>query len=161
MEHGRTTGTVQWFSRVKGYGFIRPDGEEEDVFVHYSVIRGEGYRNLYEGQRVELTIEDSPKGPQAADVIGLEEATETEPSTPDLGMEDEVEVEEEEAATDDWGSEAEVDDEADDWEAEDDDEDWDDEDEEFDDWDDDDEDWDDDWDDEDDDDDDSSVPSYY
>jgi CspA family cold shock protein len=65
-------GVVQWFSRVKGYGFIRPDDTEEDVFVHYSVIRGEGYRNLNKGQRVEFTIEDSPKGPQAVDVIGLE-----------------------------------------------------------------------------------------
>lgn len=71
-ESGRTLGTVQWFSRVKGYGFIRPDDGEEDVFVHYSVIRGEGYRNLDKGQRVEFTIEDTPKGPQAVDVMGLE-----------------------------------------------------------------------------------------
>jgi CspA family cold shock protein len=64
---------------VKGYGFIRPDGEtDEDVFVHYSVIRGEGYRNLNKGQRVEFTIEDSPKGPQAVDVIGLETVSEPE-----------------------------------------------------------------------------------
>jgi CspA family cold shock protein len=66
-------GTVQWFSRVKGYGFIRPDGQEEDVFVHYSVIRGEGYRNLNRGQRVEFAIEDTPKGPQAVEVLGLDE----------------------------------------------------------------------------------------
>jgi CspA family cold shock protein len=69
---GRTLGTVQWFSRVKGYGFIRPDDQEEDVFVHYSAIRGEGYRNLNEGQRVEFTVEDTPKGPQAVEVEGLE-----------------------------------------------------------------------------------------
>ncbi|MFQ6101811.1 MAG: cold-shock protein [Anaerolineae bacterium] len=67
----RTLGTVQWFSRVKGYGFIRPDGQEEDVFVHYSSIRGNGYRNLDQGQRVEFTIEDTPKGPQAVDVAEL------------------------------------------------------------------------------------------
>ncbi len=72
MDNGRTTGTVQWFSRVKGFGFVRPDDQEEDVFVHYSSIRGEGYRNLDEGQRVEFTVEDTPKGPQAVDVIGLE-----------------------------------------------------------------------------------------
>ena len=70
--NGRTAGTVQWFSRVKGYGFIRPDEQEEDVFVHYSAIRGDGYRNLREGQRVEFTIEDSSKGPQAADVVGVD-----------------------------------------------------------------------------------------
>ena len=71
-DNGRIMGTVQWFSRVKGYGFIRPDGDEEDVFIHYSLIQGEGYRNLTRGQRVEFTMEDTPKGPQAADVIGLE-----------------------------------------------------------------------------------------
>jgi CspA family cold shock protein len=69
--NNRSQGTVQWFSRVKGFGFIRPDDAEEDVFVHFTAIRGEGYRNLTEGQRVEFTIEDSPKGPQAADVVGL------------------------------------------------------------------------------------------
>ena len=78
---GRAMGTVQWFSRVKGYGFIRPDEQEEDVFVHYSVIRGEGYRNLNRGQRVEFIMEDTPKGPQATDVIGFEmEEGETEGS---------------------------------------------------------------------------------
>jgi CspA family cold shock protein len=85
-ENTRTLGTVQWFSRVKGYGFIRPDGQEEDVFVHYSVIQGEGYRNLNKGQRVEFTLEDTPKGPQAVDVIGLEEM-QVEPA-PDLSMEE-------------------------------------------------------------------------
>ncbi len=65
----RILGTVKWFSRVKGYGFISPDGGEKDVFVHYSAISGDGYRNLEEGQRVEFVIEDSPKGPQAADVV--------------------------------------------------------------------------------------------
>ncbi|HIE38364.1 MAG TPA: cold-shock protein [Anaerolineales bacterium] len=71
--NSRSRGTVQWFSRVKGYGFIRPDDSEEDVFVHYSAIQGEGYRNLEEGQRVEFTIEDTPKGPQAVDVVGVVE----------------------------------------------------------------------------------------
>mgnify|MGYP001424665021 FL=1 len=67
----RVTGTVKWFSRVKGYGVISPDSGEKDVFVHYSAIQGEGYRNLEEGQRVEFVIEDTPKGPQAALVVGL------------------------------------------------------------------------------------------
>jgi cold shock protein len=68
----RILGTVKWFSRVKGYGFISPDSGEKDVFVHYSAIAGDGYRNLEEGQRVEFSIEDSPKGPQAANVVELD-----------------------------------------------------------------------------------------
>jgi CspA family cold shock protein len=74
----RTTGTVKWFSRVKGYGFIEPDSGGEDVFVHYSAIVGEGYRNLEEGQRVEFVVKDSPNGPQADEVVDLsqEEASE-------------------------------------------------------------------------------------
>ena len=61
-------GTVKWFSRVKGYGFITPDGEEKDIFVHFSGIVGAGYRNLEEGQRVEFEIEMSDKGPQCVAV---------------------------------------------------------------------------------------------
>jgi len=66
----RITGTVKWFNRSKGYGFIsREDGD--DVFVHYSAIQAEGFRNLDEGQMVEFDVEDSPKGPQAANVVPL------------------------------------------------------------------------------------------
>ncbi len=76
----RKQGTVKWFSRVKGYGFISPDGGEKDVFVHYSAIQAEGYRNLEEGQRVEFSIEDTPKGPQAAQVVDLGKKAEAEPT---------------------------------------------------------------------------------
>ena len=61
------TGTVKWFNGSKGYGFIAREGGE-DVFVHFSAIKGEGYRNLEEGQRVEFSITKGPKGLQAADV---------------------------------------------------------------------------------------------
>ncbi len=64
----RTTGTVKWFNGTKGYGFIER-AEGEDVFVHYSAIQGDGYRNLEEGQQVEFTVERGPKGLQAADVV--------------------------------------------------------------------------------------------
>lgn len=64
----RKTGVVKWFSRLKGYGFINPDDGEVEIFVHYSAIQGEGYRNLYEGDRVEYDLVDRGKGPQAQNV---------------------------------------------------------------------------------------------
>ena len=64
----RKLGVVKWFSRLKGYGFITPDEGEREVFVHYSAIDGEGYRNLYEGDRVEYLEIDQGKGPQARNV---------------------------------------------------------------------------------------------
>lgn len=63
----RITGTVKWFNSGKGYGFISREGGD-DVFVHYSAIAGDGFRNLQEGQVVEFSIEQGPKGPQAVDV---------------------------------------------------------------------------------------------
>ena len=66
----RITGTVKWFNGIKGYGFIARDGGP-DVFVHFSAIQGDGFRNLEEGQKVEFTVEQGPKGPQAANVVKL------------------------------------------------------------------------------------------
>jgi len=63
----RATGTVKWFNGDKGYGFIQRDNGP-DVFVHHSAIRGEGFRNLEEGQLVEFNVERGPKGLQATDV---------------------------------------------------------------------------------------------
>ncbi len=73
MESDRMTGTVKWFSRVKGYGFIAPDDGGKEIFVHFSGIEGEGYRNLEEGQKVTYTVEDTPKGPQAVSVRAVAE----------------------------------------------------------------------------------------
>ena len=66
----RITGTVKWFNGGKGYGFIAREGGD-DVFVHYSAIQTDGYRNLVEGQKVEFTVEKGPKGLQAANVVPL------------------------------------------------------------------------------------------
>ena len=65
----RVTGTVKWFNAAKGYGFISHEGGK-DLFVHFSEIQdaGNGYRNLNEGDPVEFTIGESPKGPQATNV---------------------------------------------------------------------------------------------
>jgi CspA family cold shock protein len=66
----RVTGTVKWFNSGKGYGFIAREGGP-DVFVHYSAIQSDGFRTLEEGQKVEFTIEQGPKGLQAASVLVL------------------------------------------------------------------------------------------
>jgi CspA family cold shock protein len=63
----RVLGTVKWFNAGKGYGFIERE-EGEDVFVHFSAIQADGFRSLEEGQQVEFSIEQGPKGLQAADV---------------------------------------------------------------------------------------------
>ena len=66
----RETGTVKWFNAEKGYGFITRDSGG-DIFVHYSAIKGDGFRSLDEGQRVEFTAGEGRKGPAAQDVIKL------------------------------------------------------------------------------------------
>ena len=66
----RITGTVKWFNGDKGFGFIEREGGK-DVFVHFSAIQGDGYRNLQEGQQVEFTVEQGPKGPQASNVVPM------------------------------------------------------------------------------------------
>lgn len=81
MEENRRTGSVKWFSRVKGYGFIAPDDEGKEIFVHFSGIEGEGYRNLEQGQRVSYVVEDTPKGPQAVSVRSLEMSPDLSPDT--------------------------------------------------------------------------------
>ena len=63
------TGTVKWFSNDKGFGFITPDDQSKDLFVHHSAIAGaNGYRSLSEGAKVSYEAEDGPKGPKAVNV---------------------------------------------------------------------------------------------
>jgi cold shock protein len=66
-----TTGTVKWFNSEKGFGFISQDDGGPDVFVHFSAISGNGYRNLEENQKVEFETTQGPKGLQASNVTAL------------------------------------------------------------------------------------------
>ena len=64
-------GTVKWFNADKGYGFIAPDDGSADVFVHFSSIQADGYRSLQENQRVEFSVGQGQRGPQAEQVRPL------------------------------------------------------------------------------------------
>ncbi len=63
-------GTVKWFNSEKGFGFIEIEGEN-DVFVHFSAIQGDGFKTLDEGQKVEFEVVDGNRGPQAANVTKI------------------------------------------------------------------------------------------
>lgn len=65
------TGTVKWFNDAKGFGFITPDDGSEDLFVHFSEIRGQGFKSLQENQRVQFEVRTGPKGKQASSVTPL------------------------------------------------------------------------------------------
>jgi CspA family cold shock protein len=64
----KVTGTVKWFNDSKGFGFIEQE-DGPDVFVHFSAIQGDGFKSLAEGQKVEFTVTDGQKGPQAEEVV--------------------------------------------------------------------------------------------
>jgi len=62
------TGKIKWFNDAKGFGFVTPDDGSKDVFVHFSAIQGEGFKSLAEGDKIEFEVQDSEKGPKAANV---------------------------------------------------------------------------------------------
>lgn len=64
-DNDRETGTVKWFNDAKGFGFISRDGGQEDVFVHFRAIQGNGFKSLKEGQKVTFTVVQGQKGLQA------------------------------------------------------------------------------------------------
>ena len=68
MSEERVSGTVKWFNDKKGFGFIEQENGE-DVFVHFSAIKGDGFKTLKEGQKVTMVVTQGEKGAQAADVI--------------------------------------------------------------------------------------------
>ena len=63
------TGTVKWFNDAKGFGFISPDDDGENLFAHFSAIQGKGFKTLTEGQRVTFDVVSGPKGQQAANIV--------------------------------------------------------------------------------------------
>ncbi|AGB82872.1 MULTISPECIES: transcription antiterminator/RNA stability regulator CspE [Serratia] len=67
----KITGHVKWFNESKGFGFITPADGSKDVFVHFSAIVSDGFKTLAEGQQVEFSIQDSQRGPAAADVVAI------------------------------------------------------------------------------------------
>ena len=64
-----STGTVKWFNASKGYGFIAPDDGSDDLFVHHSEVKIEGYATLDEGQKVQFEVGEGKKGPCATNVV--------------------------------------------------------------------------------------------
>lgn len=64
-----STGTVKWFNDAKGFGFITPSDGSADVFVHFSAVKGSGFKTLTEGQKVQYDVKKGPKGLQAENVI--------------------------------------------------------------------------------------------
>jgi CspA family cold shock protein len=62
------TGTVKWFNDAKGFGFIKPDDGGEDLFAHFTAIKGQGFRTLKEGQKVSFEVTSGPKGKQASNI---------------------------------------------------------------------------------------------
>jgi cold shock protein len=65
QESGTQTGVVKWFNESKGFGFIKPDNGGNDLFVHFSAIKADGFRTLAEGQKVKFEVVRGPKGLQA------------------------------------------------------------------------------------------------
>ena len=66
------TGTVKWFNDAKGFGFITPDNGGEDLFAHFTAIKGQGFRTLKEGQKVSFEVTSGPKGKQATNIRPLD-----------------------------------------------------------------------------------------
>jgi len=70
MTMSTTTGTVKWFNDAKGFGFIEQESGP-DVFAHFSAIAGSGHKTLAEGQKVEFTVTQGQKGPQAENIVAI------------------------------------------------------------------------------------------
>jgi CspA family cold shock protein len=67
-----TKGTVKWFNDAKGYGFIQMEGSEQDIFVHHTSIKADGFRTLNQGEEVQFELTEGPKGPKAENVLRMQ-----------------------------------------------------------------------------------------
>ncbi|NRA72738.1 MAG: cold-shock protein [Gammaproteobacteria bacterium] len=67
----KVQGTVKWFNESKGFGFLEQASGGPDVFAHFSAISGDGFKTLIEGQKVEFTVSDGQKGPQADNIVAI------------------------------------------------------------------------------------------
>ncbi|QCR36364.1 cold shock domain-containing protein [Nissabacter sp. SGAir0207] len=67
----KKTGHVKWFNESKGFGFITPADGSNDLFVHFSAIVSDGFKTLAEGQQVEFSVQETPRGPSAANVVAI------------------------------------------------------------------------------------------
>ena len=76
----RESGVVKWFNNAKGWGFISHAQDGSDIFVHYSQIRGDGYRTLRQGEEVVFVLRDGPRGKWAEEVVASDEALASHPS---------------------------------------------------------------------------------
>lgn len=79
--HDAAKGVVKWFNNAKGWGFISHEKDGSDVFVHYSQIRGDGYRTLRQGEEVVFVLRDGPRGKWAEEVVGTGAETGVETGT--------------------------------------------------------------------------------
>lgn len=82
------TGKVKWFNNAKGYGFIRPDGGGDDLFVHYSYICMDGYKSLKAGQSVSYDVREAPKGLHAVNIGITGDVKSESPEVADVVSED-------------------------------------------------------------------------
>lgn len=92
-------GKVKWFSNVKGYGFLQKEGDDRDIFVHYSAILSDGYKTLDSEEEVTFDVVDSDKGPQAKNVIRVKKPPKEKPAKPVEKTETAAKPAEEKAST--------------------------------------------------------------
>lgn len=88
-----TIGKVKWFNNAKGYGFVLPDNEGEDLFIHYSAIQMDGYKTLKAGQEIQFDIVEGPKGLHAVNIQDVDGEDQTTPAIGGVSVDFDLEEE--------------------------------------------------------------------